>query len=67
MVDKELAQIKVLPSSFSESIADMAGFRNRLIHEYQDIDPRKVHEFLQNRLGDFEEFIRYPRDYFRLS
>lgn len=61
----KLAQAKVLPSFFAESIADMAGFRNRLIHEYQDIDPRKVYEFLQKRLGDFEEFLRYIRDYFR--
>lgn len=63
----KLAQAKVLPSFFAESIADMAGFRNRLIHEYQDIDPHKVYEFLQKRLGDFEEFIRYIRDYFQLS
>lgn len=63
----KLGQAKVLPPHFAQSIADMAGFRNRLIHEYQDIDPAKLYEFLQHRLGDFEEFMKYIRDHFRLS
>ena len=63
----KLGQAKVLPPSFAESIADMAGFRNRLIHEYQDVDPQKIHEFIQRRLRDFEEFARHIRDYYRLS
>ena len=63
----KLGQTKVLPSHFADSIADMAGFRNRLIHEYQDIDPKKVHEFLQHRLDDFEEFMRHIRDHFSLA
>lgn len=63
----KLARIKVLPSHFSEQIADMAGFRNLLIHEYQEINPQKVHQFLTQRLTDFEEFIRYLRDHFRLA
>lgn len=62
----KLGQTQVIPSSFAESIADMAGFRNWLIHEYQDIDPGKVYEFLQHRLGDFEDFMRYVRDTLRL-
>ncbi len=62
----KLGRIKVLPSHFAERIADMAGFRNLLIHEYQEIDSRKVHGFLTQRLSDFEEFIRYLRDHFRL-
>ncbi len=63
----KLGSSKILPSHFSDSIADMAGFRNRLIHEYEDTDPRKIYEFLQHRLGDFEEFMRHIRDHFHLS
>jgi len=29
--------------------------------------PKKIHEFLQSRLGDFGEFMKYIRDYFRLA
>lgn len=63
----KLGQTKTLPPFFAESIADMAGFRNRLIHEYEDMDPKRIYEFLQNRLGDFEEFMKYIRDHFRLT
>ena len=63
----KLGQEKIMPPSFIESISDMAGFRNRLIHEYQDVDPQKVYGFLKERLGDFEEFMRLVRDHFRLS
>ncbi|MCM8775347.1 MAG: DUF86 domain-containing protein [Candidatus Omnitrophica bacterium] len=62
----KLGEAKVLPSQFTQTIVDMAGFRNRLIHEYQDTDPRKIYEFLQNRLGDFEEFMRHIRDHFHI-
>lgn len=63
----KLGQIKVIPLHFAESISEMAGFRNRLVHEYQEIDPKRVHAFLRTRLGDFEEFLRYLRDHFRLT
>jgi uncharacterized protein YutE (UPF0331/DUF86 family) len=62
----KLGQAKVIPLHFAEAIADMSGFRNRLIHEYEDIDPSRVHHFLQNRLKDIEDFIRYIREYLRL-
>lgn len=73
MVDLEIVRSRLasisemLSPHFAESIADMAGFRNRLIHEYQEVDPRKVHHFLSARLGDFEEFLRCLRDHFRLA
>lgn len=63
----KLGREKILPLHFAESIANMAGFRNRLIHEYEDIDPQKIYEFLQNRLDDFDEFMRCVRDHLRLS
>jgi uncharacterized protein YutE (UPF0331/DUF86 family) len=36
----------------------MAGFRNILVHEYLEIDRRRVFSALKNDLGDFEKFIR---------
>ena len=35
--------------------------------QYQEIDPKRVYRFLTERLADFEEFIRYLRDHFRLA
>ena len=55
----------ILPYEFAERIAPMAGFRNIIVHEYLTVDPTRVHDILQNRLGDFEEFVEYIYDYLR--
>jgi len=34
----------------------MARFRNRLVHVYWDVDDRRVVEYLQESLGDLEQF-----------
>lgn len=53
----------VLPKGFAHRILKIAGFRNLLIHEYAEVDVGKVHAFLKNRLGDFDEFARHIRRY----
>ena len=53
-----LAESKIIPKTFAETIAPMIGFRNLLIH-YASINVNLVYEFLQERLPDFESFIRY--------
>ena len=36
----------------------MAGFRNVLVHEYLEIDRRRVFRAMRDDLGDFEKFIK---------
>jgi len=36
----------------------MAGFRNVLVHEYLEIDRRRVYGVLRDDLGDFAKFIK---------
>jgi uncharacterized protein YutE (UPF0331/DUF86 family) len=38
-------------------LADMASFRNLLVHGYLKLDPRRVHAFL-GELGQLREFAR---------
>jgi uncharacterized protein YutE (UPF0331/DUF86 family) len=52
-----LAVQKVLPKKLSLKLTAMAGFRNILVHEYLEIDRRRVYSTLKNDLGDFEKFI----------
>lgn len=54
-----LGEAKVIPKSFAHRIAPMGGFRNILVHDYLKLDPRKVHQFLQQRLPDFQRFARF--------
>jgi len=53
-----LAAHKVMSKSLSARLTSMAGFRNILVHEYLEIDRKRVFGALKNDLGDFEKFIR---------
>ena len=52
-----LARHKVVPARLSKRLISMAGFRNLLVHEYLEIDRRRVYQVLTDDLGDFERFI----------
>jgi len=54
-----LAQAKIIPKDHAETIALMIGFRNLLVHDYATINLDLVYEFLQTKLQDFENFIKY--------
>lgn len=47
----------ILPASHRDSFLQMASFRNRLVHLYDDIDPGEVFGILESHLGDFETFV----------
>jgi len=53
-----LATHKVLPVRLSKKLVSMAGFRNVLVHEYLEIDRRRVYRVLKDELRDFEKFIK---------
>lgn len=49
----------VLPVAFASDLADMARFRNRLVHLYDEVSPTDLYEILQQHLGDFAQFAEY--------
>jgi uncharacterized protein YutE (UPF0331/DUF86 family) len=55
---ERLAARKILPVRLSKKLIAMAGFRNILVHEYIEIDRRRVYEVLRKDLADFDRFIR---------
>jgi len=54
-----LAKAKIIPITFTETIASMIGFRNLLVHDYASINLNLVYEFLQTKLPDFENFTKH--------
>lgn len=36
----------------------MIGFRNRIVHGYQEVTADRVYEIAKNELGDFDKYIR---------
>jgi len=54
----QLALLGVYPFGFAQRIAASAGLRNRIAHEYDEVDPRKLHEALRRAMDDVPEYIR---------
>ena len=60
---RKLGDVGIVPPDFAERLADMAGFRNVLVHTYLQVDPAKVYHSLQHDLSDLDEFIKYVGRY----
>jgi uncharacterized protein YutE (UPF0331/DUF86 family) len=58
-----LSDAGVLPVEYAKKNSNMAGFRNRLVHEYADIDHKKVYNYLVNYFPELEKFIAIISDY----
>ncbi|MDO8886407.1 HepT-like ribonuclease domain-containing protein [Candidatus Oleimmundimicrobium sp.] len=59
----KLADIGVLPRDFVEQIAPCAGLRNRIVHEYDEIDCKKVYEGLQVAMRDIPRYLKLVSDF----
>ena len=55
----------ILPQEFADRVADLADFRNVLVHQYLTVDPLKVQEALESGLADLRAFIVYVIDYLK--
>lgn len=58
-----LARIGVLPAGFARQIAACAGLRNRLVHEYDEIDPARVYAGLHAAVRDVPEYLRLVQEF----
>jgi uncharacterized protein YutE (UPF0331/DUF86 family) len=63
----QLARIGVLPHAFATQIAASAGLRNRLVHEYDEIDPVRVYAGLQAAARDVPEYLVQVERYLQRS
>ncbi len=50
-----------IPADLQERLAAMAGFRNILVHGYDDVDLAIVADVLATRLGDLVSFVAAVR------
>ncbi|MBU2471571.1 MAG: DUF86 domain-containing protein, partial [Bacteroidetes bacterium] len=47
----------IITKSLAKKIALMAGLRNILVHEYIEVDTKKIEEILRFNLEDFKKFV----------
>ncbi len=59
----QLAALGVYDIEFGRRIAACTGLRNRIVHEYDEVDPRRVHEALGTAIQDVSTYLRAIEDY----
>ena len=52
-----LGKAGLLPGELTARLEQMAGFRNVVVHLYQDVDLGIVRDVVENHLGDLLEFV----------
>jgi len=55
----------VLDVTFARALARAAGLRNRLVHEYEDIDPSRVFSALEEGMRDIPAYLEAVHQYLR--
>jgi len=53
----ELEREGVLDSDLAEHLRRAVGFRNVSVHEYEEVDWRRVYRIVTERLGDFRDYV----------
>ena len=56
-VARQLGDVGVVSREQSERLVLMAGYRNRLVHGYDEVAARELYELLARRLDDIEEMV----------
>lgn len=59
----ELGKYGVISPELAKQIAPSSGLRNRLVHEYDDIDPQKVFESISFALQQYPFYVRQINSY----
>ncbi|MEA5503845.1 DUF86 domain-containing protein [Halotia wernerae UHCC 0503] len=59
----ELAKYGVISTELATQLAPSSGLRNRLVHEYDDIDPREVFKSISFALQQYPLYVRQINNY----
>ncbi len=62
-IAKGLVEIGAVSPRLGETLAKMAGYRNRLVHLYDEVTEAELDLMATTDLGNLEEFIRSIRGY----
>ena len=55
---EKLEQAGILSPQMKETVREIKGFRNILVHEYGRVDDKIVYQAVKTKLGDFADFKR---------
>jgi uncharacterized protein YutE (UPF0331/DUF86 family) len=60
---KVLSETGILPPGFTQTMQEMTGLRNLLVHLYWDVDDQMLYDGIHSELGDFEIFVGHILTY----
>lgn len=55
----KMVELKILPKNFVVKIAPSVSLRNRLAHEYDDLDATQVYKSIFSALDQFPKYIEF--------
>jgi uncharacterized protein YutE (UPF0331/DUF86 family) len=58
-----LAEMGILPEDFAQEIAKSAGFRNAIVHDYNNIDKFIVYKSVSDAISQYAEYCNYILNY----
>lgn len=59
-IAEQLGNYKIVPQSYARDVfIKIAGYRNRLVHGYADIDPHETYKLIKHNLEDIEKYLSY--------
>ena len=54
-----LTQSNIIPRDLAANLENMVGFRNTLVHQYQDLDIQLMVDVIENHLDDLIDFTNF--------
>jgi uncharacterized protein YutE (UPF0331/DUF86 family) len=57
------AEVELINHELANKLKGSGGMRNIIVHEYLDIDDRKIYEILPIAISDYKEYIRQVDDF----
>lgn len=55
---EEIGRQKIVPTDLAERNKTMAGFRNILVHVYDEVDPKLVFRYVKESTAEFRAFAK---------
>ncbi|MBU0722832.1 DUF86 domain-containing protein [Patescibacteria group bacterium] len=55
----QLSELKILPAEFAKTIANSAGFRNAIVHEYNNLNKNIVYKTVGEAIEQHNDYCNY--------
>lgn len=59
----KLSELKIIPEEFAKMIAPSTGLRNRIVHEYDNIENILVYNSIAKSINFFKQYLYYIEKY----